>query len=168
MPEAEKTIEEAKKPEEKGKELQEAEALIQLKNANEELMKENEELKEAKKTFYDSILNKQPAENPNVEEPKVDIEDLRKKTFSTDQTNLEYWTNALALRDALIKEGKPDPFLPCGTNVNVTDSDIAAAEKVAKQMAELVEKADGSPDAFNALYQARVQDIPTPNNRKRK
>lgn len=167
MPEAEKPIEEAKKPEEKGKELQEAEALIQLKNANEELMKENEELKEAKKTFYDSILNKQPAENPNVEEPKVDIEALRKKTFSTDQTNLEYWTNALSLREALIKEGKPDPFLPVGTNAPVTDNDIAAANRVAKSMAELVEMADGSPEAFNSLYQAHVKDINVPYKKRK-
>lgn len=165
--EEQKQVEEAKKPEPKGKEVQEAEALIQLKNANEELLKENEELKEAKKSFYDTILNKQPAEDPSEEAPKVDIEELRKKTFNPDQTNLEYWTNALALRDALIKEGKPDPFLPFGKNTPVTEVDISGANRVAEQMADMVKKADGSPEAFNALYQATVKDVNIPPYKRR-
>ena len=90
--------------------------------------------------------------------PKVDIDELRRKLFSTEeQTNLEYVTNALALRKALIESGKEDPFVPQGSKYNPTQADYEKAQRVAQVLQEMVDESNGDPNVFLNEYQRRVK-----------
>jgi len=94
----------------------------------------------------------------NEEKPVVDIEAIRKSIFSPDtqkKTNLQYFTEVLTLRDALIERGEKDPFLPFSSEYRVNDTDIRDAERIAEQIRECVEYADGDPSVFNVELQRR-------------
>ena len=79
---------------------------------------------------------------------------------------MDYCTKALQLRNALIEKGENDPFLPIGEKIQPTDEDIKCAEKVADGLQRMIDESNGSPDAFNALYQSRVVDPVLPRKRK--
>ena len=73
--------------------------------------------------------------------------------------NLEWTKNALELREALISEGQPDPFLPIGKQIMPTDEDIQAADKVASVLQECIEYAEGDPSVFTNELQRRMIDV---------
>ena len=79
-----------------------------------------EKLKAENKKLLDSIVNGTEIAQETVnEEPS--IADLRKKVFDNpNQTNLEYVTNLLALRNALIEKGQPDPFVGASSHYEPT------------------------------------------------
>ena len=118
-------------------------------------MKENMVLK----SDYDEAIaeNKKLAEqlitSPNLQEQpkeKVDIKKLQDQfSASTQMTNLEFVSSALKLRNALIEDGKPDPFLPVGRRISPTEEDIRKANKVAEAFEYCVEAAQGDPAIFN-------------------
>ena len=115
-------------------------------------------LKAENKKLLDAVINGSAAPAQQTK-PQVNIEELRKKTFFNDnQSDLEYITNVLELRDAVIESGQPDPFLPCGQKIVPTEQDIAAAERVAKGLKEMVEVADGNSAVFHNEYERRVGD----------
>lgn len=117
-----------------------------------------DQLRADNKRLLDSIVNGQTIEMPVVKQ-KPDITELREKLFHNDeQTNLEYVTNALALREALIANGEADPFLPSGSKTLPTDEDRATAERVAAVMQECVEYADGDSDLFTNELMRRTVD----------
>lgn len=116
-----------------------------------------EQLRAENKKLLDSIVNGTPVE-VKVEDKKS-IEELRAAYLKEDQSNLEYITNALALREAIIAEGKPDPFLPIGEQIMPTDSDIATAQKVANVLQECVEYAEGDSAVFTNELQRRLVDV---------
>lgn len=98
---------------------------------------------------------------PPVKKPTID--ELRTKLFkNTDElSNLDTISTALELRQALIDEGKPDPFLPAGKNIVATDEDIAAANRVAKILQDTVDYADGDSDIFtNELQRIMIDTAP--------
>ena len=114
-------------------------------------------LKAENKKLLDSIVNNVPVE---VQSPqRKSIEELRAAYLKEDQTNLEYISNALKLREALISEGKPDPFLPIGEQILPTDEDVAAANKVASVLQECVDYADGDSAVFTNELQRRLVDV---------
>ena len=114
-------------------------------------------LKAENKKLLDSIVNNVPVE---VQSPqKKSIEELRAAYLKEDQTNLEYISNALKLREALISEGKPDPFLPIGEQILPTDEDVAAANKVASVLQECVDYAEGDSAVFTNELQRRLVDV---------
>ena len=117
-----------------------------------------EELKAENKKLLDSIVNGQEVDVARKVEGKS-IEELRKAYLKEDQTNLEYITNTLALREALMAEGKPDPFLPVGEQILPTDQDVAAAQKVADILKECVEYAEGDSAVFTNELQRRLVDV---------
>ena len=118
-------------------------------------MKENMVLK----SDYDAAIaeNKKLAEqlitSPNPQEQpkeKVDIKKLQDQfSASTQMTNLEFVSSALKLRNALIEDGKPDPFLPVGRRISPTEDDIRKANKVADAFEYCVDAAQGDPAIFN-------------------
>lgn len=118
-------------------------------------MKENMVLK----SDYDAAIaeNKKLAEqlitSPNPQEQpkeKVDIKKLQDQfSASTQMTNLEFVSSALKLRNALIEDGKPDPFLPVGRRISPTEDDIRKANKVAEAFEYCVDAAQGDPAIFN-------------------
>lgn len=115
-------------------------------------------LKAENKKLLDSIVNGTDVDLPAKDEKKS-IEELRANYLKEDQSNLEYITNALALREAIIAEGKPDPFLPIGEQILPTDEDIATANKVARVLQECVDYAEGDSNVFTNELQRRLVDV---------
>ena len=119
-----------------------------------------EELKAENKKLLDSIVNGTEVALPRDE--KKSIEELRANYLKEDQTNLEFIDNALKLREALMAEGQPDPFLPIGEQILPTDEDVAAANKVATVLKECVDYADGDSNVFTNELQRRLVDVKIP------
>ena len=116
-----------------------------------------EALRADNKRLLDSIVNGQSVESQTpVNKPSID--ELRKQVFKEDQSNLDYVTHALELRDALIANGEPDPFLPYGKKIVPTDEDVAAAERVATVLKECVDYAEGDSQIFTNELQRRTVD----------
>lgn len=131
-------------------------ALNQLKQNSVDRSK-YEELRAENKKLLDSIVNGTEVAQP-VEEKKS-VEELRAAYLKEDQSNLEYITNALKLREALMAEGKPDPFLPIGEQILPTDEDVATANKVAQVLQECVDYAEGDSAVFTNELQRHLVDI---------
>lgn len=129
-----------------------------------------DKLKADNKKLLDSLVN---GKEIDIENSKpADVTELRKKLFNKDKplSNLDYISTALQLRNALIDQGEPDPFLPVGEKVVITDSDIEKAENVASVLQDMVDIADGNNVVFNQEYQRRVVDsiaTASKNNRRR-
>lgn len=129
-----------------------------------------DKLKADNKKLLDSLVNGKEIEIENSK--PVDVAELRSKLFNEDKTlsNLDYISTALQLREALLNQGEPDPFLPVGEKVVITDSDIEKAETVASVLQDMVDIADGNNVVFNQEYQRRVVDsiaTASKNNRRR-
>jgi len=115
-------------------------------------------LKAENKKLLDSIVNGTEIAQPTVEEKKS-VDELRAAYLKEDQSNLEYITNTLKLREAIIAEGKPDPFLPIGEQIIPTDDDVKTAEKVAQVLQECVDYAEGDSAVFTNELQRRLVDV---------
>lgn len=114
-------------------------------------------LQQENKQLLNSLVNGQGIEIEK-EEP-VDIDGLRQKLFSTkkhDMTNLEYVSNALKLREALMGKGEMDPFVPSGKKIHPTDDDFKKADKVATVLQECVDYADGDAMVFTDELKRRI------------
>lgn len=98
--------------------------------------------------------------NEKEKENKPSIDELRQNFKKDNQTNLDFWSNALKLREAVIDSGEPDPFLPKGHELIASEDDKIKANKVAKVMEELIDESEGSPEVFNALLQKTLVDDP--------
>lgn len=110
------------------------------------------------KKLLDAVVNGIPVEVQSQVQ-KEDIQTLRNKVFNNpNQTNLEYITNALNLRNRLLEEGYEDPFVPQGTQISATKADYDQANKVATVLQEMVDEADGDSNVFLNEYQRRVKD----------
>ena len=110
------------------------------------------------KKLLDAVVNGQTVEVQSQVQ-KEDIQTLRNKVFNNpNQTNLEYITNALNLRNRLLEEGYDDPFVPQGTQISAVQADYDRANKVATVLQEMVDEADGDPNVFLNEYQRRVKD----------
>lgn len=115
-------------------------------------------LQDENKKLLQSLINGETIEGtPQAE--AADVNKLRNQLFGdgVELTNLEYCTKALELRDALIAEGKKDPFLPSGHKVIVTNEDVEAANRVAEIMKECIEYADGDSNIFTSELQRRMK-----------
>ena len=119
---------------------------------------EYDDLRAENKRLLDSIVNGVDIGQPTQDEPKEPIEELRSRYLRDDQTNLQYIETVLKLRQAIIDSGSPDPFLPVGSQILPTDSDIATAEKVARVLQECVDDANGDSEAFTNELQTRLVD----------
>lgn len=116
-----------------------------------------EALKADNKRLLDAVVNGQTVEK--VVKPEVDIQALRKELFNNDNlNNLQYVDKALQLRNALIDKGEPDPFLPHGSKIVPTDSDIECANRVATILQECVDYAEGDSAVFTNEVQRRTVD----------
>lgn len=116
-----------------------------------------EKLQAENRQLLDSLINGNQVEMINPE-PPVDINELRNDLFNKDNTNLSFIEKSLKLRDALIKSGQPDIFLPIGKQIAPTDEDIAKAQKVADALSDCVEYADGNSEIFTQELQRIMVD----------
>lgn len=109
-------------------------------------------LREENQRLLDALVQGKDIELMKKEEP-VDIDQLRKDLFYNKDkhlSNLDYVSNALKLRDALLEKGERDPFLPYGDKVTLTADHYDKAENVAQVLKECVEFADGDSGIFTA------------------
>lgn len=122
-------------------------------------------LQQENKKLLDSIVNGTEIDLGKQTEKKKTIKELRDDYFKADQSNLEFVKNTLALRQAIIDSGKPDPFLPIGNKIIPSEEDIATATRVANVLQECVDYADGDSNAFTNELQRRTVDIPMPRRK---
>ena len=127
---------------------------------------EYDKLRAENKKLIDAVVNGQPGqEEPAVSKhSKEQIDDLRNDLFNSPKelNNLEYVTKAMELREALIENGEPDPFLPVGKQISPTRDDIEGAEKVAQVYKECIEYAEGDSEVFTNELMRRTRDVKLP------
>ena len=135
-------------------EMTASEYINQINNLRENTVsrEEYERIKNDNKELAKALINGTGANIPGITKPenKPDLDDLRKKLFTKKSKNdLEYFTNLLALRDGVMADGQPDPFLPINREFRATAQDEADAERIATQIKEAIEYADGDPAVFS-------------------
>lgn len=117
---------------------------------------EYDALKAENKKLLQAMVNGQLPEEQKqpISEPTID--ELR-KALTKEQTNLEFVTNALKLRELVLKEGGEDPFVPVGSKYTPTQADYERANRVATVLQEMVDESEGDPQVFLNEYQRRVK-----------
>lgn len=115
------------------------------------LVKENKQL-------LDSLVNGQTIDVPEAK-PKPSIEDLRSHLMEEGLTNLDYVTTSLMLRNRVLEETGRDLYCPVGEQYTPTQEDINTAKKVADELQEMVDFANGDANVFNAEFQRNTQDV---------
>lgn len=152
--------EEEKKINEQGDNMTEdyLEAIKQLKENSVDRSK-YDALKAENKKLLDAVVNGQEINVQEKETQKRDVQTIREELFNHEHNNLEYVTLSLELRNALIAEGKPDPFLPYGRQISPTREDEEIAEKVAQVYQECVDYAEGDSELFTNELMRRTKDV---------
>ena len=127
---------------------------------------EYEKLRAENKKLIDTVVNGLPGQEEQVvvKHSKEQIDDLRNELFNSPRelNNLEYVTKAMELREALIENGEPDPFLPVGKQISPTRDDLEGAEKVAQVYRECIEYAEGDSEVFTNELMRRTRDVKLP------
>ena len=127
---------------------------------------EYDKLRAENKKLIDAVVNGQPGqeEQVSVKHSKEQIDELRNDLFNSPRelNNLEYITKAMELRDALMENGEPDPFLPVGKQISPTRDDLEGAEKVAQVYRECIEYAEGDSEVFTNELMRRTRDVKLP------
>ena len=125
---------------------------------------EYEKLKADNKRVLDSIVN---GTSENVEVlPKKSIEELRKNFMKEGVSNLDYWKNALELRERLIEEGQPDPMIPTGVRVAANQMDYDGVEKLISGIQHCIDYADGDSQLFTNELQRITRDVNIPRQKR--
>ena len=127
---------------------------------------EYEKLRAENKKLIDAVVNGLPGQEEQVvvKHTKEQIDDLRNDLFNSPRelNNLEFITKTMELREALMENGEPDPFLPVGKQISPTRDDIEGAEKVAQVYKECIEYAEGDSEVFTNELMRRTRDVKLP------
>ena len=127
---------------------------------------EYDKLRAENKKLIDAVVNGQSGqeEPAYTKHSKEQIDDLRNELFNSPKelNNLEYITKAMELREALMENGEPDPFLPVGKQISPTRDDLEGAEKVAQVYKECIEYAEGDSEVFTNELMRRTRDVKLP------
>lgn len=127
---------------------------------------EYEKLRAENKKLIDTVVNGIPGQEEPVvsKHSKEQIDDLRNELFNSPKelSNLEYITKAMELREALMENGEPDPFLPVGKQISPTRDDLEGAEKVAQVYKECIDYAEGDSEVFTNELMRRTRDVKLP------
>lgn len=130
---------------------------------------EYERLKAENKKLIDAVVNGQPGQEEQqvVIHTQEEINALRNELFNSDKelSNLEYVKKAIELREALMENGQPDPFIPVGKQISPTREDIEIAEKVAQVYKECIEYAEGDSQMFTNELMRRTKDVKIPSRK---
>lgn len=154
MDEEKKTIENGEKVDPNTSDY--LDAIKGLKQKEEDLSKENKQLREDNKKLLNDFLNGGVKEDEPSPAKRTNEEVL--KEMNTKQlTNLDFWKDALEVRENCLKEGRPDPFLNYGFKTQPTETDIEAANRVARVVQECIDYADGDPDLFTSKLQSEIR-----------
>ena len=127
-------------------------------------MKENmvdkakyDKLADDNKKLVDALANGSRFEEEDADEHEPSSE-IAKRIFKNSKryrNDLEFFTDALAYRDALIEEGQVDPFLPFNHEYAPDETDVQKAQDIADQLKECVEYAQGDPKLFTGELMRR-------------
>lgn len=119
------------------------------------------------KDLVDKILNGGDEEPEEYEQ--IDIESCKKDLFEAFEhsSNLEIAGKVLKLREAMIDQGLPDPFLPIGKNVRISEEDIKKANNVADVFQHCIEYAEGDSEAFTTELMRLTKDTGIHKTRKK-
>ena len=127
---------------------------------------EYEKLRAENKKLIDTVVNGLPGQEEQVvvKHSKEQIDALRNDLFNSPRelNNLEFITKTMELREALMENGEPDPFLPVGKQISPTRDDIEGAEKVAQVYKECIEYAEGDSEVFTNELMRRTRDVKLP------
>lgn len=127
---------------------------------------EYDKLRAENKKLIDAVVNGQSGQEEPVftKHSKEQIDDLRNELFNSPKelNNLEYITKAMELREALMENGEPDPFLPVGKQISPTRDDLEGAEKVAQVYKECIDYAEGDSEVFTNELMRRTRDVKLP------
>ena len=127
---------------------------------------EYEKLRAENTRLIDAVVNGMPGQEEQVvvKHSREQIDDLRNDLFNSPRelNNLEFITKAMELREALMENGEPDPFLPVGKQISPTRDDLEGAEKVAQVYRECIEYADGDSEVFTNELMRRTRDVKLP------
>ena len=127
---------------------------------------EYDKLRAENKKLIDAVVNGQPGQEEQVvvKHSKEQIDELRNDLFNSPKelNNLEYVTKAMELREALMENGEPDPFLPVGKQISPTRDDLEGAEKVAQVYRECIDYAEGDSEVFTNELMRRTRDVKLP------
>ena len=127
---------------------------------------EYDKLRAENKKLIDAVVNGQPGQEEQVvvKHSKEQIDELRNDLFNSPRelNNLEFITKAMELREALMENGEPDPFLPVGKQISPTRDDIEGAEKVAQVYKECIDYAEGDSEVFTNELMRRTRDVKLP------
>lgn len=127
---------------------------------------EYDKLRAENKKLIDAVVNGQPGQEEPVvsKHSKEQIDELRNDLFNSPKelNNLEYITKAMELREALMENGEPDPFLPVGKQISPTRDDLEGAEKVAQVYKECIDYAEGDSEVFTNELMRRTRDVKLP------
>ena len=127
---------------------------------------EYDKLRAENKKLIDAVVNGQPGQEELAvsKHSKEQIDDLRNDLFNSPRelNNLEYVTKAMELREALMENGEPDPFLPVGKQISPTRDDLEGAEKVAQVYKECIDYAEGDSEVFTNELMRRTRDVKLP------
>lgn len=133
-----------------------------------------EKLQKELNDVYTKVLNGDDLKLPKAPvDKKKRMEELKTRLYgkgieNSNMTNLEYISDTLELRELIIEQGGDDPFLGVRKKgVGVTESDYEKAENIATTLQEMVDEANGSPDAFRTIYSQRVVDVAVPQNKNK-
>lgn len=117
-----------------------------------------EELRAENKKLLNSIVNGQAVEVENKPQFR-DVAEIREELFNHEHSNLDYVKLALELRNTLIANGEPDPFLPVGKQISPTREDEEVAARAAQIYQECVDYAEGDSAVFTNELQRRTRDV---------
>lgn len=128
---------------------------------------EYEKLQEENRKLLKSLVNGETIDLPADKEP-VDINALRENLFLKEHNNLDYAQGLLDLRKAVMDQSGEDIFLPKGHGIQLTQSDIDSAEKVAAAFQHCIDYAEGDSEIFTTELMRITQDNFRPNLTKTK
>lgn len=116
------------------------------------------------KKLVDALVNGEELETDNEDEigPRLDYYKAYKENkFNTD---LDYWKNFLALREATIKEYGKDPCVtgnyglsPEGERVEPAYGEAETIDQQLSIISDMINEADGDPAVFSTLMQSALK-----------
>jgi len=141
------------------KQTQEAQTLTELAKKVHDLQSENADLREAKKKYYDTLLNGTPVSDDTPVEEYRSAKEVREELVKTqaNNTNLKNAELYVELNEAVIREGGQSVFLPRGKDVTPSYEEIELSERFPRILKECIEKAEGSPSIFNTEFQRHIR-----------
>lgn len=122
--------------------------------------KDYEKVLEMNKQLLDASLNgggDDPKDDkelpvPSIDELRADLYGPKRKELN----DLDYWEKTLALRKAVMEQGKTDPMVPIGKDVTPTQADFATAELICSEIEECIKEANGDSAEFDRLLDKRI------------